>query len=397
MTKCLTPKEIKIHHTANIKKELLKHLSFRVCNFVLDGSLDLFPEFVTSFLVILEERIDNHASGCLAHPLEQGEVTEGISTEDLKHLKRLVADILNEMAHVLGYDADISSDVVECTSIALGGEYCNTRAATDKVRPFISNWVPVHLAKSSRLNDGVCGRHGLGDGEVACVGDADLAAGGHLGLLVEHAVGELVFGLLDILASRSLVRDGARFGALEDVLLFLGEVVEELGGEMEVFGNNGLWCVGKPIGQDEGGLLRKATVIKNEKKFGTVLTETLERMRYAAGEVPEIALLEVVDEVAAFVVKSSNANLSFKDVCPLGLLVPVKLTNNSLVKSHVDAGQLNASGQLANGSLSSPAALLNARVRVRKAPAHVGDIAMISAGRTDHIRALTGAFRVIRT
>ena len=49
-------------------------------------------------------------------------------------------------------------------------------------------------------------------------------------------MGELVVRLLDILALGRLVLDGAGHRALEDVLFAGGEVVEELGGEVEVLG-----------------------------------------------------------------------------------------------------------------------------------------------------------------
>jgi hypothetical protein len=60
----------------------------------------------------------------------------------------------------------------------------------------------------------------------------------------------------------------------------------------------------------------------------------------AGGEVPQIALLEIIHEAATLGVESSDADLAFKHVSPLGFLVPVQLTDDTLVETHVHAGQL---------------------------------------------------------
>lgn len=114
----------------------------------------------------------------------------------------------------------------------------------------------------------------------------------------------------------------------------------------------------KPVGQNKGRLLREVAVIKDEEELGSVLTETLQRVRDTAREVPQVTLLQVVDEVAALVVESSDSDLAVKDVGPLSLLVPVKLTNDTLVESHVDTSELNAGGKLTDGCLSGPSSFL---------------------------------------
>lgn len=84
-------------------------------------------------------------------------------------------------------------------------------------------------------------------------------------------------------------------------------------------------------------------------------------MRHTTGEVPEVTLLQVIDEVAALVVESSDAHLAIKHVGPFGLLVPVKLTDDALVESHVDSGELDTGGELTDGRLSGPASFLQFR------------------------------------
>lgn len=53
-------------------------------------------------------------------------------------------------------------------------------------------------------------------------------------------MGELVLGLLDVLSCRALFVNAAWLGALEDVFLAGGEMGEDFGGELEVFGDDGL-------------------------------------------------------------------------------------------------------------------------------------------------------------
>lgn len=133
---------------------------------------------------------------------------------------------------------------------------------------------------------------------------------------------------------------------------------------------NSMYIRTKPVGQDKGRLLREVAVIENEEELSSVLTKTLQRVRDTAGEVPQVALLQVVDEVAALIVESSDTDLTVKNVCPLGLLVPVKLTNDALVEPHVDASELNAGGKLTDGGLSSPSSFLQFNCRVSKEESH---------------------------
>lgn len=157
---------------------------------------------------------------------------------------------------------------------------------------------------------------------------------------------ELLRGLLVVLARGGLVGDGPGERALEDVLFFLGDVVEDFGGEVEVLGEDGARGVVEPVGEEEGALLGKVAVVKDEEELGAVLAEALEGVRDAAGEVPaesqrrrawkarsnapEITLVDVVDEAAAFVVEGRDADGPVEDISPLGFLVPVQLADDTL-------------------------------------------------------------------
>ena len=182
---------------------------------------------------------------------------------------------------------------------------------------------------------------GLGDGEVGRVGDAHLAAGRVDGFLVEHLVREVEFGFFDLFPLWDFVRDRARERSLEDVLLGLGEGVEDLGREAEVFRQHRLGRVREPVREQEGGFLAEVAVVEDEQELRAVWRETLERVRVARGEVPEVAFEEVVHEHAAFGVEGGDAHGAFEHVCPLRFFVPVQLADHAVVQAHVDSGEFD--------------------------------------------------------
>lgn len=201
---------------------------------VLGGALDLVPKDLAVLGVVGKQVVNDHLLGRLAHPLEQREVAELVGLEDLEHLNGLVANVLDKVAHVAGHDADVAGHVVKGAGGALGTKDGDAGAALDEEGPLVGVGVPVHLTDGSRLDGDVGGGHGLGNGEVLGVGDAHLASCGLLWLLLQHAMREVVLGLLDILAARLLVANRTGKGALEDVLLAVGNVREDLGCQVKV-------------------------------------------------------------------------------------------------------------------------------------------------------------------
>jgi hypothetical protein len=74
----------------------------------------------------------------LAEPLEQRKVLELVGAENLEHLDVLfIAQILDEVAHVAGNNADVAGLKVKCACSAFAGENCDAGATFDEVGPFI--------------------------------------------------------------------------------------------------------------------------------------------------------------------------------------------------------------------------------------------------------------------
>jgi hypothetical protein len=249
--------------------------------------------------------------------------------------------------------------------------------------------VPVHLTDCARLNAQVRSSHGLGDWEVTRIGNAYLTASSVDGLLVKHLVGKLQLGLLITLGvAWNLLLDRVRVGALENVLLRLGNSSEDLRMHAEVLSKDRLGRAPHPVREQEGRVLGEVAIVKDEEELSAIGAETLQRVGVARWEVPQVALLEIVDEAATLGVEGGDADLAFENISPFGFLVPMELADDPFIESHVHTGQFFAGAELADGRLTCPATLLDADVGVGKGPAHVGDSTMIRAGRANKIRVL---------
>lgn len=73
---------------------------------------------------------------------------------------------------------------------------------------------------------------------------------------------------------------------MEDILLFLGEGIEELGGNSEVLGEYGFGCTRHIVGQEEGRVFREISIVKDEKELYALLAGTLDAVGVASGEIP---------------------------------------------------------------------------------------------------------------
>jgi len=89
------------------------------------------------------------------------------------------------------------------------------------------------------------------------------------------------------------------------------DVLEDLRRETEVLCYHRLGCVLDPLVQEESRILRKVATVKDQEELGAVLAQALKGVRVARWEVPQIALLQVVDERTAFSVESCYADLTW--------------------------------------------------------------------------------------
>lgn len=89
------------------------------------------------------------------------------------------------------------------------------------------------------------------------------------------------------------------------------DVLEDLRRQTEVLCYNSLGCVLDPLVQEESRIFRKVAAVKYQQEFGSILAQALEGVWVARWEVPQIALLQVVDEGTTIGVESCYADLAF--------------------------------------------------------------------------------------
>ena len=79
-------------------------------------------------------------------------------------------------------------------------------------------------------------------------------------------------------------------------------------------------------------------------------------MGNAGREVPDVAWVHVVNEVAPLGVNGGDAAAAGEHVAPFGLLVPVHLADTSGLEAHVHGGHFGGDRQLTHCYLTRPAA-----------------------------------------
>jgi len=93
----------------------------------------------------------------------------------------------------------------------------------------------------------------------------------------------------------------------------------------------------EPIGDQEGVVLVKISVVEYQKEFTTVRTETLDGMRNAGGEIPQISDTNVINEIPPLRIDCRDARAAIKHVGPFRSFVPVQFAHGSGIQPHIHA------------------------------------------------------------
>jgi hypothetical protein len=100
---------------------------------------------------------------------------------------------------------------------------------------------------------------------------------------------------------------------------------------------------GRTVADEERLVLGEVPVVEDEQELAPFL-ESLDGVRNAGREVPQVALADVGDEVATLLVDGRQARAAGEHERPLGLLVPVQLADSARLQAHVHAGELGRDG-----------------------------------------------------
>jgi hypothetical protein len=88
------------------------------------------------------------------------------------------------------------------------------------------------------------------------------------------------------------------------------DVLEDLGRETEVLCHNGLGRVLNPLVQQECRILGEVATVKHQQELGSILAQTLEGVWVPRREIPQITLLQVINEGTAISVERRDADLA---------------------------------------------------------------------------------------
>ena len=138
-------------------------------------------------------------------------------------------------------------------------------------------------------------------------------------------------------------------------------------------------------------------VVESEEELAPVRTQTLQGVGESDREVPEVALLHVRDEGAAFWVEHGDAAIAVAHEAPLGGLMPVQFPDPARIETHVHAGDGGGNLEVGLGDLSGPAAVLDAARRIVERGPELRKVSDISRGRGERPRELPGQRRVPRS
>src|SRR5882724_2824599 len=136
-----------------------------------------------------------------------------------------------------------------------------------------------------------------------------------------------------------------------------------------------------PLREKERIVFRKYSLIESQQKLASVWPQTLDRVRKASWEIPQIALADVVDKNRPVRIEQGNACISVEHNGPLIGCMPMQFAKATRGEAHVDAGDLRRRRQLALGHLMGPTALLNSLVGQVKGVPDGPDISVISGRR----------------
>src|SRR5208337_3233839 len=128
-------------------------------------------------------------------------------------------------------------------------------------------------------------------------------------------------------------------------------------GQAEVLREEMFGRVADPVGDAECAKFREVSVVEDEDEMSRLVPETLEHVAVAAGEIPDVAGLEIVGLGAPPRIDHGCPHAALDDKRPLGGRgVPVQLAHGARLQLHRDARDTLGDRQLLDGGLLAVAA-----------------------------------------
>ena len=124
--------------------------------------------------------------------------------------------------------------------------------------------------------------------------------------------------------------------------------------------------------------------------------DSLQRMRLAGGEEPEIALAHILHVSAAFRVQHRDAAVAVRHIGPFRRLMPMQLADAARTEPHVHPGYGSRDREVGLGHLARPAAALDAFVDVVEGGPELRHVADVRGRRIDRMGELRLQLRILR-
>ena len=118
--------------------------------------------------------------------------------------------------------------------------------------------------------------------------------------------------------------------------------------------------VDHPVGQERGVVLGESAVVEHQKEFASVRSESLQRVRHAGREVPEVARCHVAHKRRSVEVQRGQSAIAVEHQRPFVRLVPVEFADAAGGEPHVHARDLCRDREVVHIHLARPAAVLDA-------------------------------------
>src|SRR5258708_2799063 len=103
----------------------------------------------------------------------------------------------------------------------------------------------------------------------------------------------------------------------------------------------------QPFRDKECIVLRKHALIEDQEELASVWPQSLDRMRKASREIPQIALAHVVDKDRPVKIQYCDAGISIEHDGPFIGCMPMQFAKAASRQAHVDAGYVCGGWQFA--------------------------------------------------
>lgn len=243
--------------------------------------------------------------------------------QDFQNGDVLSADILDVMAHTLRNITDVTWAVIESPCVVLSSIDGDPSMTAQKERPLIRIRMPVNFTHGTRMNRNQSSGEIFGNRENTRVNDLDSSSRCYDWLLLTPVEGVRI----DIRENTGRTGDILLlnifwcFGTREDEQLTSGDVIESIGGDLEILCENLFGVTGECLGDQEGTIFGEGAIIEDEKKLDSI-RETLDGVGNSAGEKPDVTLGNVVDESLAFSIHRLDTSRPVQHQSPLTGGVP---------------------------------------------------------------------------